>query len=116
MNPRAVLIVLALTCVIDGILDSYFGERHSRTLLVEHALAIGVLCYVWCRADAASRGVSPDGALFAGIFPLFGIPVYLFRTRSGRARWISNGKALALLFGSSLLTAVTSEVVSAVRT
>lgn len=117
MKPRTLLVILAISFLIFGVLEGLVGARHERVLTITHGLLIAALCYAWCRADAASRGIVPSRfiSLFAGLFPLVGIPVYLFNSRVGPAAWIANGKALLFLFSVGILGGVSVELVNVAR-
>jgi hypothetical protein len=85
-RPRRVLLALALSFVVAGVLSPIVPEVAGKSYSVVdvvHSLLIGALCYTWCRADGLWRGVLPPGrsALVAGIFPLLGVPLYFLRTR-----------------------------------
>src|SRR5262245_313652 len=75
---------------------------------VVHMMLIAVLCFAWCNADAAERGIEPPSAsaLLVGLFPILGVPIYFFRSRPKRAAFISCVRAVfalivmvALFFG-----------------
>jgi len=85
-RPRRVLLALALSFVVAGVLSPIVPEVAGKSfsvVAVVHSQIIGALCYKWCRADGLWRGVLPPGrsALVAGIFPLLGVPLYFLRTR-----------------------------------
>ena len=74
-------------------------DRDYTVLDVAHTFFIGAMCYAWCRAEGVARGVPPPGrsALFAGIFPLLGIPVYFFRSRPWRRALVATLKAAGFM-------------------
>ena len=61
-----------------------------------------------CRADGLVRGMPAPGrsALLAGVFPVLGIPVYLFRTRPWRRALLATLGAAAFLVMGLVLAAV----------
>jgi hypothetical protein len=66
---------------------------------------VGALTYMWCRAEGLARGHPPPGrsALFAGVFPLLGLPLYFFRTRPWRRAGRDTALAAALCVALWLL-------------
>lgn len=118
MKPAHILFALAVSFVLSGIVEAFVPERQLTGVALWHGLIIGVICYLWCKADAAARGAVPPGrsALLAGIFPLIGVPVYFFRTRSRRAALADTGKSLLFFVAVAVLGAVCTEAVLALRT
>jgi hypothetical protein len=119
MKPRSILIALAITFVVYGVLSAYVPTRRALALVVAHGVIIGALCYAWCRADAIARGAIPPGrtvSLLAGLLPVVGVPVYLFRSRPRRAAWLGLAKALGLFVALSVGDALITEAIIAVRT
>ena len=117
-RPALVLLVLAVTFVVYGLLQPIVPPRHERATALVHGLVIGVLCYLWCKADSFARNSVPPGraALWAGLFPFIGIPAYFFRTRTKGAATRGTLKALGLLLGLVILEAAVAGVVGALRT
>ncbi|MNP99524.1 hypothetical protein D3C85_121570 [compost metagenome] len=110
-RPRWILLALALSFLVVGIADAFLPPLRGKdytALDVAHVFLISALCYTWCRADGLARGVPAPGrsALLAGIFPLLGIPVYLFRTRPWRRALLATLGAAAFLVSSLVLAAV----------
>jgi uncharacterized membrane protein YbaN (DUF454 family) len=101
-RPRWILLVLGLSFLVVGVADAFLPTLRGKdytVLDVAHAFLISALCYTWCRADGLARGMIPPGrsALFAGIFPLLGIPVYFFRSRPWRRALVSTLCAVGFL-------------------
>jgi len=105
-----ILLVLTASFAVNGIVEPFVSPRNSTALAFAHAVVIGVLCYAWTRADALQRKTIPPrgSAIFAGLLPLLGVPLYLFRTRGGKGGIKGTTKALILLIllvvGSGLLS------------
>ena len=108
-RPRRVLLALALSFVVAGVLSpivpSMAGKPYS-VIDVVHSLLIGALCYTWCRADGLERGVLPPGrsALLAGLFPPLGVPLYFFRTRPIARAFIATLGAIGFLVVCTVLS------------
>lgn len=117
-RPTLILIVFALTFFIDGLFQPLVPPQHMRAVALAHGLVIGVLCYLWCKADAFARGSVPPGrsALWAGVFPIIGVPAYFFRTRPRGAAVLGTLRAIAALVAVAILDAITAGVVDAIRT
>jgi hypothetical protein len=110
-RPRWILLVLGLSFLVVGVADAFMPPVRGKdytVLDVAHAFLISALCYTWCRAEGLARGVIPPGrsALWAGVFPLLGIPVYFFRTRPWRRALLSTLGAVGFLAVGLLLAAV----------
>lgn len=116
-NPRALVIAIGASFVVSGVLEALAPQRHLRAIAFVHGVIIGVLCYLWCKADAAAQGRVPPGrsAIVAGVFPLAGIPLYLFRTRPARRAAIATLKAVGLLFMLAVLGVAVVEILNALR-
>jgi hypothetical protein len=117
MKPSTLLWILAASFVASGVLEDLL-PAHVLANAVLHGVVIAVICYMWCRADALTRGTVPPYGIpiIAGVLPFIGIPVYLFKTRPARAAWIGIAKAIGLVFGLAVLGAISSEAIRALRT
>jgi hypothetical protein len=110
-RPRWILLALGLSFLVVGVADAFMlpvrGKDYT-VLDVAHAFLVSALCYTWCRAEGLARGVIPPGrsALWAGVFPLLGIPVYFFRTRPWRRALLSTLGAVGFLAVGLVLAAV----------
>lgn len=87
--PRRVLAVwLALSFPLGTLPRLLAPWPAERDQLVNAVLGVltTIFVYAWCRADAAARGTVAPGrsALWAGLFPPLGWPLYLWRTRGLR--------------------------------
>jgi len=72
---------------------------------VAHSFVVAVLLFAWCKADAASRGITPPAAspvLVAFVAPI-GVPYYFIRSMSWRAAAIAILKAVLFLAAVTLL-------------
>ena len=98
-----------MTFAISGIVDGYFGRAAQDALTFTHAMAIGVICFAWCKADVSERGIAaPVGsALLCGVMAVVGVPVHFFRTRRVRAAFMASAKAIAVLMVSVLVYGLT---------
>jgi hypothetical protein len=110
-RPRWILLALGLSFLVVGVADAFMPPVRGKdytVLDVAHAFLISALCYTWCRAEGLARGVIPPGrsALWAGVFPLLGIPVYFFRTRPWRRALLSTLGAVGFLAVGLVLAAV----------
>lgn len=97
-RARIILAILAASFLVAGLAEPFVarpGQLRSPTEFV-HTLAIGILCYMWCKADATVRGaIPPNGAaLWSGLFPPIGIPLYFFRSLPLRQALVRVGKAV----------------------
>jgi hypothetical protein len=110
-RPRWILLALGLSFLVVGVADAFMPPVRGKDYTVldmAHAVLISALCYTWCRAEGLARGVIPPGrsALWAGVFPLLGIPVYFFRTRPWRRALLSTLGAVGFLAVGLVLAAV----------
>ncbi|PLC04140.1 rard protein [Variovorax sp. RO1] len=110
-RPRWILLALALSFLVVGVADAFVPPLRSKDYTafdVVHVFLISALCYMWCRADGLARGVPAPGrsALLAGVFPVLGIPVYLFRTRPWRRALLATLGAAGFLVTGLVLAAV----------
>jgi hypothetical protein len=82
-----------------------------------HGVIIGVICYLWCRAESRARFENTPGrsALYAGVLPLIGVPIYFFRTRKAGPAFMATGKALLLLLAAIILSVGISSFLESVR-
>ncbi|MET3460859.1 rard protein [Variovorax atrisoli] len=108
-RPRRVLLALALSFVAAGVLSPVVPQMAGKpysAIDVAHALLIGALSYTWCRAEGLERGVAPPGrsALLAGLFPILGVPIYFFRTRSFAKALVATLAAAAFLVACTMLS------------
>jgi hypothetical protein len=117
---RSVLIIvlLSITFVIDGAIAPFVMPKDELHVALLHGLLIGILCYAWCRADAHERSQLSPGrsALWAGVFPLIGVPVYLFRTRAAGPAIASCLKTVAVVVALFGMDAGVAEAIRALRT
>src|SRR5438270_442789 len=98
---RFLLVLLGVSFFVVGLIEPFTsrpGDLHS-PLSILHIVAIAVLLYMWCKADAAARNAIPrnGAALFAVLFPPLGVPFYLFQSRPWRKALLGVGLAIALL-------------------
>lgn len=117
-RPRRVLLALALSFVVAGVLSPIVPQAAGKSYSavdVAHALLIGALCYTWCRADGLERGVLPPGrsALVAGLFPLLGVPIYFLRTRPFAKALLASLGAIAFLVACTMLSGLCAIVTAA---
>ena len=96
-RSRLMLLLLAGSFLLAGIVEPFSataGEPMSGAGFV-HSFVIAILCFTWCKADAAARGVTArGGAVFAALLPPIGLPFYFFRTRPAMQAFLSCAKAL----------------------
>lgn len=78
----------------------------QRDQAINILLGVGttVVVYAWCRLEAAERGEVAPGrsALWAGLLPPVGLPLYLWRTR-GLARALRALPLALLYFAATVL-------------
>ncbi|QRF60451.1 MULTISPECIES: rard protein [Variovorax] len=109
--PRLLLGALALSFLAAGIADAFVpllpGRQYSAVDML-HMPLITALCYAWCRADLLARGQVPRGriALFAGVFPLLGVPVFFLRTRPWRQALLGLLRTVGFLAACLLLASL----------
>jgi hypothetical protein len=117
--PRTaqVLVALAVSFAIYGLLEPLVPRQRIQALLVGHGIVIGFLCYAWVKAEAAQRNMVAPGrsALWAGLFPLLGLPIYFFRTRPPIQALLATAKAALVLVGLSMAEALVSALIAALR-
>ena len=97
IRTRLISQLLAGSFFVAGAVEPFAlkaGEPMSGAGFV-HSIVIAILCFTWCKADAAARGLtSLGGAVFAALLPPIGLPFYFFRTRPTRQAFLSCAKAL----------------------
>ena len=116
-RTKKVLLLLAISFGLDGLVQPFVPPQNVSGVLLVHAVLIGVLCYMWAKAEAAERNAVAPGrsALWAGIFPLLGIPAYFFRTRPLAAASLGTGKAVMLIVVLSVADSLLSKFVEILR-
>jgi hypothetical protein len=107
---RMLVALLAASFFVVGLVEPFTsraGDLHSPLSLL-HMVVIAVLLYLWCKAEAASRGVFPPKgvAILVAVLPPLGIPVYLFMSRSWRAALAGIAVALVCLLALMIAGAV----------
>ncbi|HEX7868095.1 MAG TPA: rard protein [Variovorax sp.] len=117
-RPRRVLVALALSFVVAGVLSPIVPQMAGKpysVIDVIHSLLIGALCYTWCRADGLVRGVLPPGrsALVAGVFPPLGVPLYFLRTRPFLKALVATLGAIAFLVMCVVLSGLSAVATAA---
>lgn len=117
-RSNLVLVILFASFLLSATLEHFLPPKHLQASAMAHGLVIAVLCYCWCRAESLERHVNPPGrsALWAGLFPLIGVPIYMFRTRSAKRGFIGSGKAFLLLVAMMAGSYGTAELLQALRT
>ena len=117
--PRTnkLLLLLALSFAVDGLLQPFVPQQALRGVVLLHGVLIGVFCYLWAKAEAAERNSVAPGrsALWAGIFPLLGVPIYFWRTRPPGAASLAIGKATLLLVALFATDGLLSTLVESLR-
>src|SRR5664279_2803342 len=105
-RTRVLLLLFVTSFLFAGILEPFValpGSAYSGGAFV-HAIVIAVLCFAWCKADAVERGTPKiGGTALAGLFPLIGLPIYFFRSRTTRKAFVALAKSLLVLVASILL-------------
>jgi apolipoprotein N-acyltransferase len=97
-----------------GVLQAFVRAQHQdlRIVTLISMFTFAPLLFAWCKADAASRAITPPPAapLLVGIFALVGVPYYFLKAlpiRQARS-------AIALAAGLFLLMGVTTVVLDMV--
>jgi hypothetical protein len=103
--------------MIDGLVRGTLPPTAGASEGVVHVVAIAIICYAWARSDAVERGTVAPGrsALYAGFFPLLGVPAYLFRTRGLASGAVGTAKALVFVVAVAVLDGIVSYGVAALR-
>ena len=106
------LLALAVSFAIFGVLESSLSAKNSQVSGLIHAFVIGALSHLWVKAEASERNAVPPGrsALWTGIFPVVGLPIYFFRTRKWQQALRGCLLAVALLIGLGLAYAIAKSV------
>ena len=115
-------VVLALLCYLFfGLSFVYFGHAILRSLGFALLLPTVLFCtfilpavfiYTWIRNDAAIQGAefSRVASFLAAVFPIIGVPLYLFMTRPFRRALHLSFRAYLLFGCASLITIVLAEL------
>jgi len=117
-RTRLLLLLLASTYAVAGLLDPFLAPNDRTATLASVALGVVVmiLCYLWCKADAAERGMAHiGGTALAAFIPPIGLPIYFFRTRPVRRALVSIGKSLLFLLAVMAIYVLAAFVVELVR-
>lgn len=111
-STRTLLACITGSFALAGAFDATLPASALPGMTILHGLVVGVLTYMWCRAEAMARLQPPPGrsALFAGVFPLLGLPCYFFRTRPWRRAVQDTSLAAALCVALWLLHRGSAEV------
>ena len=117
-RPTLLLVLLAATFLIDGIVGAFMPPQAELSATVIHGVAIAIICYAWTRADAQLRGTLTPGrsALYAGLLPALGVPAYLFRTRGLAKGAKGSAKAIAFFIALILLDGTARYGIAMLRT
>jgi len=117
-RSTSLLVLLGASFFFFAVIEQFIRKQDLVALAVVHGVVISMLCYAWCRAEAIERGSLTPGrsALWAGLLPILGIPIYLFRTRGMKRGLISAIKALLLLTALGICSEVVGSAVNAIRT
>lgn len=110
-RSHQLLAILALSFLASGFLEAKLGQQHATAIAIIHGLLIGVICYAWVKAESIERNATPPSGtpIMAGLFPIVGVPIYLFKTRNIRNALTSTALAIALVFVLSLAASMISE-------
>ncbi len=113
--PRTALLLLLLVAsfAINGLVEPFVPKQHLRALMLCHGVIISLLCYAWAKAEALQRNTVAPGrsAMWAGLLPLIGLPIYFFRTRAPRQAVVATAKAALLLLALALVSILFSAIV-----
>ena len=103
-SSRILASAFVASFAISGIVEGLFGWEDESIVILIHGLLITVICYAWCKADMSERKISGSvaTAVFCGVLPPVGIPVYFFRTRKVGAALLATAIASAIVFVSML--------------
>jgi hypothetical protein len=108
MSNQRALLLMALSFVVAGLVQPHVPDaaRPLNASGVVHALVLSVLLFLWCKADAAKRKVTPPFAalLLVPFVAPIGIPYYFFRTMPRRAAVVATLTAFLFLVGCSALS------------
>ncbi len=117
-RSHLLLVLMGTSFLADGMFTPFVPAVHHQAQALLHGLVISILCYLWCKAESRERAMLAPGraALWAGVFPLVGMPVYFFRTREKRVAAFATLKAVGFLIGVALLGIAAGEIVDAMST
>jgi protein-S-isoprenylcysteine O-methyltransferase Ste14 len=110
---RSTLLIFAFVAsfVASGIIETVATPQAVQSIGFAHGILIGVIAYLWVKADANDRSTIPPGrsAILSGILPIVGIPAYFFRTRNWRQALGGSVRAVALLIAGIFCSALATE-------
>jgi hypothetical protein len=116
---RVILLAILASFVLSGLAEPFLPNPDNpyNAIGVVHTIIVAVLLYVWCKADAASRGVEvpPMAAVFVALFAFIGVPYYFFRSRPWRQAALSTLLAVVFLIVTLALYAGALEAGTALR-
>ena len=100
-RTRQIALLFVVSFLAVGAIDARLGLRddlHSPTFL-PHVFLISFLSFWWSRADGLENDIKPPNgaAILCALFPLFGVPFQMFRTRPWRRAVLSISKGAAVL-------------------
>lgn len=101
ITAQRLVVAMGGMFAIAGVLEPHVA--HAATPLssvgTAHTLVMAALLFLWCKADAAGRGIRPPtGApLLVALIAIVGVPYYFFKVLPTSGALIAIGKA-ALLF------------------
>lgn len=103
------IILFSCFAIITGLLAGIANVKKFDGFQVFQAVLQAFLCYRWCVTDAKERQFYKIGrmAIWSAIFPPFGIPIYIFKTRAKRDAIVAMFKILIYMISYELLIILT---------
>jgi hypothetical protein len=107
------LVAIAVLFTAMGALLPHLSDAsEGRGLNFILSVACSVLLFVWCKADAAARGIDPPSpsALLVGLLAPVGVPYYFFRSMAWPAACWATVKAICYAVSIFVLAAGAAHV------
>ena len=110
------LLIVFVSFVAAGVIDASVTAKSARAFSLMHGILCSVFAYMWIKAEAIERGSFSPGrsALWAGLFPIVGIPIYLFCTRAWKPAFKGCAWFFVFLFALAASFGISSAVTKAI--
>ena len=115
-HPRRFVVAMFGVSAVLGVLQAYVRAQHGdfRIVAVVSMFSFAPLLFAWCKADAASRAITPPPAapLLVGMVALVGVPYYFLKSLPLKQAGISIVRAAGLFLLMGVTTTALDMIAS----